>query len=103
MYARIPTFKVNPGRMDEVIHYFKETTVPRLQKFQGFEGAEMLVNRQTGLFRVVAHWDSRESLEGSSEGVKPLRADVVREFGGEIVSVEEFEVAVKVPAAAMMH
>ena len=103
MYARVPTFKVDPSRMDEVIHYFEDVTTPRLRSFHGFEGGELLVDRQTGMFRVVAHWDSRESLEGSREGVKPLRADVVREFGGEIVSVEEFEVAVNVPAPAMKH
>ena len=96
MYARVPSFKFGTKDVDAAVSLFEEKTLPQLRKVAGFKGATMLVSRETGLVRTVVYWDSREALEASFEPTKALRAQYVDEFGAELVSVEEFEVAVQV-------
>ena len=96
MYARIPTFKTAAQNIDASVRHFEETSLPQLRKLAGFKGATALVSRETGMLRVVAYWDRREALESSSEATKAVRAEYVDKLGAELVSVEEFEVAVQV-------
>ena len=96
MYARVPTFKIGVQDLDASIRFFEETTLPRLREIAGFKGATVLVDRQTGVLRIVAYWDSRESLRSSFEPTKALRAAYVDKLGAEQLSLEEFEVAVQV-------
>jgi hypothetical protein len=96
MYARVPTFKFGAKDIDAAIKLFEEKTLPQLRTVTGFKGATMLVSRETGLTRTVVYWDSREALDSSFEPTRALRAQYVDEFGAELVSVEEFEVAVQV-------
>jgi quinol monooxygenase YgiN len=93
MYARIPTFKITPDRIDEAVQQFKEVSLPGLQKLAGFKGANVLVDRKNGMFRVIAFWQDLQALEGSRDAVKPIREGVAQKVGAEIVSVEEWEVA----------
>jgi hypothetical protein len=96
MYARVPTFRIPAQNIDASITHFKETSLPGLRKLAGFKGATALVSRETGTLRIVAYWDSREALESSFEPTKALRAQYVDKLGAELVSLEEFEVAVQV-------
>lgn len=95
MYARVPTFKVSTQGIEASIRLVEDVTMPQLRNVPGFKGLTMLVNRETGMVRVVVYWDSRETLEASAETGKRLRAEIVEKIqGAELVSVEEFEVAV---------
>jgi len=67
----------------------------QLQKIPGFKGGTMLVSRDRGIIRIVAFWESREALDSSFEPTKALRAAYADKFGAELVSLEEFEVAVQ--------
>jgi hypothetical protein len=96
MYARVPSFKFSVKDIDAAIRLFEEKTLPQLRKLAGFKGATMLVNRETGLVRTIVYWDSREALESSFEPTKALRAQYVDEFGAELLSIDEFEVATQV-------
>ena len=96
MYARVPAFKFGAKDIDAAIKLFEEKTLPQLRTVAGFKGATMLVDRETGLVRTVVYWESREALDSSFEPTKALRAQFVNEFGAELVSVEQFEVAVQV-------
>ena len=96
MYARVPTFKIGAQDLDASIRHFEETSLPRLRELAGFKGATVLVNRETGMLRIVAYWDSRDTLQSSFEPTKALRAEYADKLGGELVSLEEFEVAEQV-------
>jgi hypothetical protein len=101
MYARVPSFKTSAPNIDASIRYFEETTMVQLNKIPGFKGATMLVSRDKGIIRIIAFWESREALDSSFEPTKALRAAYTEKFGAEMVSLEEFEVAVHVsPDAA---
>jgi hypothetical protein len=96
MYARVPTFKIDPQMIDASVSFFQERSLAELRKIPGFTGATVLVNREQGMLRIVAFWDGRESLDASFEPTKGLRAQYTEKFGGELVSLEEFEVAAQV-------
>ena len=96
MYARVPTFKMSAESIDAAILHFENVTVPRLRKLPGFKGATLLVSREKGMARAIVYWDSRETLDSSFEPTKGLRAEYTEKFGAELVSLEEFEVAVQV-------
>lgn len=97
MYARVPTFsKISAENIDAAILHFEDVTVPQLRKFPGFKGATLLVSREKGMSRAIIYWDSRETLDSSFEPTKGLRAEYTEKFGAELVSLEEFEVAVQV-------
>ena len=96
MYARVPTFKFAAQSIDAAVRLFEETSLPQLRKLAGFKGATVLVSRETGMVRTIVYWDSREALESSFEPTKAVRAQYVDELGAELVSIEEFEVAVQV-------
>jgi hypothetical protein len=96
MYARVPTFKIGAESIDAAVRHFKDVTVPELRKLPGFEGATMLVSREKGMARAIVCWDSRQTLDSSFEPTKGLRAEYTEKFGAELVSLEEFEVAVEV-------
>ena len=96
MYARVPTFsKMSAENIEADILHFKDVTVPQLRKLPGFKGATLLVSREKGMSRAIVYWDSRETLDSSLEPTKGLRADYTEKFGAELVSLEEFEVAVQ--------
>jgi hypothetical protein len=69
MYARVPTFNMSAENIDAAILHFENVTVPGLRKLPGFKGATLLVSREKGM---------------------------AEKFGAELVSLEEFEVAVEV-------
>ena len=93
MYARVPTFKINAEMLDNSVTFFQERSLIELRKIPGFKGATVLVGREQGILRIVALWESREALDASFEPTKALRAEYMEKFGGELVSLEEFEVA----------
>jgi hypothetical protein len=96
MYVRMPTFDVGPTNIDASIRYFQEKSLPQLQKLTGFEGATMLVDRHKGIVRILTHYSSRDALAASSEAAKRLRTEFVESHeGANVVSVEEYEVAVQ--------
>jgi hypothetical protein len=96
MYARVPTFNMGAESIDAAILHFENVTVPGLRKLPGFKGATLLVSREKGMARAIVCWDSRETLDSSFEPTKGLRAEYTEKFGAELVSLEEFEVAVEV-------
>jgi hypothetical protein len=96
MYARVPTFKMSVESLDAAILHFERVTVPRLRELPGFKGATLLVSRENGLTRAVVCWESHETLDSSFEPTKGLRAEYTEKFGAELISLEEFEVAVQI-------
>lgn len=66
MYARVPTFKVSAPKIDASVMHFEEGSLPELRKIPGFKGGTVLVDREKGVLRIVALWESREALGSSS-------------------------------------
>lgn len=59
MYARVATVHVQVDKLDEAIRVYQEGVVPALRQVPGFEGVELLVNRETGHGISITHWASQ--------------------------------------------
>ncbi len=100
MYARVTTVEVPPDAVDAAVRQFEEVTLPQIQSFPGWEGATMFVDRENGVVRTLAYFSGREPLDSSRETAKRLRSDFVeRAQSARLISVEEFEVALRAEPA----
>ncbi len=104
MYARIPTFKVDVDKIDAAIHYFEDTSLPRLRDLHGFKGVTLLVDRERGQARVIGYFESRQDIDSSADTAKNLRAEFAEKLNAELVSLEIWEVAAdEFPQAMAEH
>jgi heme-degrading monooxygenase HmoA len=60
----------------------------------GFKGFIALRDRGSGKLRGVALWESEEALRATDEAAARIRGGVAEATGGEVASVENYEVAV---------
>lgn len=56
MHARVAAVHVQVSKLDEAIRVYREAVLPALQSQPGFEGAELLVNRETGHGISITRW-----------------------------------------------
>jgi heme-degrading monooxygenase HmoA len=95
MYARIAAVHVQLEKLDEAIKVYREGVVEALQDQPGFQGVELLVNRDTGHGISITRW-ATEADEAASESSGFYREQVAR-FRGlfDAMPVREvYEVAV---------
>lgn len=96
MYARITTIAFPLETWDdETIRTFSKDNVPEeVRQTPGQRLALWLVDRSRGRGVAIALWDTEEALDATEEGVvRTLRTAAAR-VGGELETVERFEVAV---------
>lgn len=68
--------------------------LPLLSQNAGFQGFQLLTDRQSGKAMSISFWDTREHLNQVEERAAPVRSQLASSFGTEISSVEIFEVEV---------
>ncbi|HEY7034711.1 MAG TPA: antibiotic biosynthesis monooxygenase [Thermomicrobiales bacterium] len=95
MYARVATVQVRVEKLDDAIEIYREGVVSALREQPGFQGVELLVNRETGHGISITRWAS-EADQLASEASGFYRQQVAR-FRGlfDAMPVREvYEVAV---------
>ena len=65
MFARVATVHVQLSKLDEAIRVYTDQVVPALQCQAGFEGVELLVNRETGHGISITRWATRADQHAS--------------------------------------
>jgi heme-degrading monooxygenase HmoA len=100
MFARVSTFQGSAEAVDEGIKVAEEQALPGAKELEGFKGMLMLVDRATGKSIAVTLWESEEAMNASVEAANKIRGDFASAAGGEIVSVEQYEVAIDVPSSS---
>jgi len=93
-FARLTTFQADPGKLEDGIRFFREQAIPDARKLQGFQGARLLVDRQSGKVQTVTLWTSESAAQASADSVTQSRADLVSSLGAANPTVELFELAV---------
>lgn len=58
MYARVTTGNVQPGKVDELNQYTRETLVPLYPQQQGFQGALFLIDRLANKAMAITLWET---------------------------------------------
>jgi heme-degrading monooxygenase HmoA len=91
--ARVARFRMDPSNADRGIDAYRMVAIPSMDELEGFCSASLMVNRETGMAVSTAAYDSREAMEHTRDQVQQLRTRVTEEAGAELVSVEEYELA----------
>jgi heme-degrading monooxygenase HmoA len=65
MYARVSTFQIQPGKLDEGVRLFEETLAPVIKGQQGFVSALLLTDRATNKATMVTLWETLDDLNAS--------------------------------------
>jgi len=94
VFARVSTYRGDPGQIDGGLNYARENIVPRVQQVDGFEGVYYLVDRESGKALSITLWESEEALRASEEEANQLRSESADSASATIESVERYEVGI---------
>ena len=97
MVARVSTYAGPAGRLGDFVGGLRQN-MGILREFDGFEGAYMLVDPDTGDAMTVTFWDGREAEVATSKQVSGWRRQAADSTEHSVESVAVFEVAVEVTA-----
>lgn len=79
--------------LDQAIHAFKYSLLPRFEEMEGFTSASLFMNRPSGRAVTATAWDSRAAMDASREPMNELRTAVIEKSGSTLMDVAEFELA----------
>lgn len=91
--ARVTWLSGGADTAEHAVDVFKMVVLPKVQEFDGFCSASLLVSRDTGRAVGTVTYDSREQLERTREATNRLREAAAREIGATVDEVAEMEVA----------
>jgi quinol monooxygenase YgiN len=91
--TRVTWVRVPPESMDRVLEVYRTMLLPEMEQVDGFCSASLLLDREEGLTVSSVTFDSREAMAGSRDTASRLRETAMREIGGEVLEVREFELA----------
>lgn len=95
MVARVSVYDIPGERSDEAAASFS-SALDTIAHVPGFDHAYFLVSTEAGRGIAVTFWASHDAMAASRVTATRLRGDAARAVDGEIVLVDEFEVAVRV-------
>ncbi len=82
------------GQVDRVIDGWKSNILPRVEDFDGFASASLMVDRSTGQGVGTVCFDSREAMEQTRDTSAGMREQFSSRMDVEITDVLEMEVAI---------
>ena len=94
LFARVTMIQAVPERVESVIQHIRDTVIPQLQEFSGFQGYLRLGGRRTGKGAAITLWETEDQLR-ASESVS-AQARLQREQIAQMAqapTVEIYEVA----------
>ncbi len=95
MHARVRTFQVHSGQMEERIRHDEATVLPALRQLQGFQGLLLLADHQAHKTMAIVLWETEADMLASERSEEYNRVLPHHRFAIGEVSVEHFEVALQ--------
>jgi heme-degrading monooxygenase HmoA len=65
MFARVTTLQLQPGRLDEFLHFFQDSIAPAAAAQPGFGGITLMTDPRCGKVVAFGLWDSEADLLAS--------------------------------------
>jgi hypothetical protein len=81
------------GFADRAIDIYRMAVLPKLEQWDGFCSASLMVSRETGRVAGTVTFETRAQLEATREAAAGLRQRASEEMGGVVDDVSEMEVA----------
>lgn len=91
MFARVSIYDIPQDRRGEAQVNFS-SAVARIRETEGLVNAHFLLGCDSNRGITVTYWESRQAMAASRTKASGLRSDAASSVGGDVVSVEEFEV-----------
>jgi heme-degrading monooxygenase HmoA len=91
MFARATTLQ---GSLENVGAEQYDEGLSRVRQIPGNQGTLLLLDRSGGKSVAITLWESEQAMAESREQANQLRQEAAEQAGGQIASVEEYEVAV---------
>jgi heme-degrading monooxygenase HmoA len=95
MYARVLRLTGSAERTDDGVENYKSRVAPALRDQDGYGGARLLVNRETGTGMSVTFWRDEAASRASFEALTNVRAEASSRFGAETPETKVYEVVVQ--------
>lgn len=92
MHARITTIQGDPSQAEEAIAMVQDQVIPGAKGMQGFSGGYWALDRESGRMLAITLWESEDAMTQSEEMAASLREESTKQLGGEVASVERFEI-----------
>jgi heme-degrading monooxygenase HmoA len=91
MFARVGIYEVPADRTGEVRASYQEA-IARIRESPGLADAYFLLSLEGGRAITITLWEDHEAMAASRVAASRLRIDASAAVGGDVVSVDEFEV-----------
>jgi hypothetical protein len=93
-WCRVTWLTCAPEDVEATLDFFRDTVMVRLEGFDGFCSASMLVDRATGQCCGTARFDSREDLVATRATAQGMRDQLALEGSVEFGDVQEYELVI---------
>lgn len=97
VFARITKFEGPPEWVDELRYAVVERALPAARRLDGFAGALVLANRQSGEVQVVIPWYNEQAMSASEESAYWFRTYSAEAAHETVTSMERYEVVFSDP------
>ena len=94
MFARVTNLQGPPEQVEQTLQTLRERSLSAALALPGIKGIMTLVNRSTGKWMTLALYESDEALREAAEPGERVRAEAAARTRSQIISVEEYEVAI---------
>ena len=96
MRARVTTVDAAPGKLDEFMRVYTDSTVPVAKRQEGFEGALLLTDPDTNKTIVISMWASTEAMTaGDNSGYYNAQIDTRKHLFAGAPMREYFDVSAR--------
>jgi heme-degrading monooxygenase HmoA len=91
MFARVSIYDIPQDRRAEARANF-ESALARIRETEGLVNAQFLLGCESDRAVTITFWESHEAMAASRVVASRLRSEAAASVGGDVLSVEEFEV-----------
>jgi heme-degrading monooxygenase HmoA len=92
VFARITRFEGPPEQVDELRSAIVEHALPAARRLDGFAGALVLADHQSGKVQVVILWESEQAMSGTEDSAYWFRIYSAEAASETVTGVERYEV-----------
>jgi heme-degrading monooxygenase HmoA len=92
VFARITRFEGSPNQVDELRSAVVERGLPAVRRLDGFAGAVILADHQSGKVQVTILWKSEQAMDASEDSAYWFRIYSAEAASETVTGVEWYEV-----------
>jgi heme-degrading monooxygenase HmoA len=94
VHARVGIVQMSPRTFEQGVKMMGTQALPSLRLLDGYRGALLLGDRESGKALYLTFWESEAAVRRSEEDAAALRDDSAEALGTEPIPVERYEVLV---------